>query len=57
MNLEVWIMTNGDLTYLYAAYTIIWAGFFGYFVYLHYKLKNIDRDLAVLKSEVKRDDG
>ena len=49
-------MANGDLTFLYAAYTIIWAGFFGYFGYLHFKLQQMKREMSVLTSEVKSHD-
>jgi len=41
-----------DLTYLYVAYTIIWAGLFGFAVRLYLQQRSLRRELDTLKEVV-----
>jgi CcmD family protein len=38
-----------DLVYLYAAYTVVWVGIFGYLLWLHMEQRRLARDLNILK--------
>lgn len=42
-----------DLMYLYMAYTIIWAGAFGYAAYLHTKQAGLRQELENLQARVR----
>jgi CcmD family protein len=41
-----------DLVYLYAAYTIVWAGVFLYCLYLALQLRGIEKEMSALKEVV-----
>ncbi len=41
-----------ELTYLYVAYTIIWAGSFLYILKLHMDQKKLKRELKVLREVI-----
>jgi CcmD family protein len=45
-----------DLIALYIAYTIIWAGLFGYIAYLHLKQTKLAKDVELLEDLVKKDE-
>jgi CcmD family protein len=45
-----------ELMPLYIAYTIVWAGFFGYIAYLHSKQSKLEKDLKLLEDMVGKDD-
>jgi CcmD family protein len=45
-----------DLESLYIAYTIIWAGLFGYMAYIHIKQTRLAKDLNLLEEMVKKDE-
>jgi CcmD family protein len=38
-----------DLTFLYAAYTIVWAGVFVYMLWLHFDQLKLRKDLELLE--------
>ena len=38
-----------DLVFLYAAYSIVWAGVFLYCLYLALRLRGIEREISTLK--------
>jgi len=38
-----------NISYLFAAYTIIWAFVFGYVFYLHRKQRRLQREIDLLK--------
>ncbi len=46
----------GDLEALYIAYTIIWAGLFGYLAYLHMKQAKLSNELKLLEEMVKKNE-
>ncbi|UCE73753.1 MAG: CcmD family protein [Methanomassiliicoccales archaeon] len=46
----------GELEALYLAYTIIWAGLFGYLAYLHMKQMKLSKDLKLLEEMVKKNE-
>jgi CcmD family protein len=45
-----------DITALYIAYTIIWAGLLGYVAYLHMKQTKLAKDLELLEDLVNKDE-
>ncbi len=44
--------TLADLVFLYAAYTVVWAGVFVYCAYLALRLKGIEREIGALKEAI-----
>lgn len=46
-------MSDSGITYLYAAYTIVWIGWFVYLLYLHIKQSKLEKDLDNLEGLVK----
>jgi CcmD family protein len=42
-------MTDHNLGFLYAAYTVVWAGIFGYLLWLHMDQRKLAREMDVLK--------
>jgi CcmD family protein len=40
------------MSWLFAAYAIVWAGFFGYAFYLHRKQSAISEEIADLKKQL-----
>ncbi len=46
----------GDLEALYIAYTIIWAGLFGYLAYLHMKQVKLSSELKLLEEMVEKNE-
>ena len=46
----------GDLEALYAAYSIIWIGLFGYLVYLHRKQIKLSSELKLLEELVEKNE-
>jgi len=42
----------GNMSYLFAAYTIIWAVVFGYVFYLYRKQRKLQRDINSLKDRI-----
>ena len=44
--------TLADLVFLYAAYTIVWAGVFLYCMYLALQLRGIEREISSLKEAI-----
>ena len=47
-------MMASSWTALYVAYTIVWAGLFGYLTYLFLKQRRLDREIKMLKEEVSK---
>lgn len=45
---------SNSFTALYIAYSIVWVGVFTYFVYLHMRQRNIEKDIKTLKEEVRK---
>ena len=41
-----------DLVFLYAAYTIVWAGVFLYCMYLALQLRGIEKEISSLKEAI-----
>ncbi len=46
----------GDLEALYIAYTIIWAGLFGYMAYMHLVQSKLAKELKLLQELVKKNE-
>lgn len=42
----------GELTYLYAAYSVIWGLSFAYLAYLHTRQARLERDLDVVRERL-----
>ncbi len=40
-----------DLSYLFAAYMVIWVGVFGYVFFLHQKHRRLQRQMKLLEEE------
>ena len=46
------IVRNANLPYLFAAFAVVWAGFFGYLFYIHQRNSNLQQEVAELKEEM-----
>ena len=45
-----------NLTFLFAAYTVIWAVVFGYAAYLHRKQRKLQRDIDLLQDTIDKEE-
>ncbi|MDA1215811.1 MAG: CcmD family protein [Chloroflexi bacterium] len=43
---------NANLPYLFAAFAVVWAGFFGYLFYIHQRNSNLRQEIDELKEEL-----
>ncbi|HEY49763.1 MAG TPA: CcmD family protein [Dehalococcoidia bacterium] len=43
-----------NLSYLFAAYTVIWAVIFGYVFFVHQRHRRLRRELDTLKEDVEK---
>lgn len=41
-----------NLSYLFAAYTIVWAVIFGYVFFIHQKHRRLEREIDLLKEDM-----
>ncbi len=45
---------NANLPYLFAAFAVVWAGFFGYLFYIHQRNSNLRQEIDELKEELEQ---
>jgi CcmD family protein len=43
---------NANLPFLFAAFAVVWAGFFGYLFYIHQRSSNLRQEIDELKEEL-----
>jgi CcmD family protein len=43
---------NANLPFLFAAFAVVWAGFFGYLFYIHQRNSNLRQEIEELKEEL-----